>query len=167
MINTFDGAFLMPGQLPSIEAVEQELTSVIWQPLHRAVVGANRAILASARDTGNTGFTDVLRVGLLLTKTADKNHFTTWGMVNDLDTDLIEGVLLISQKMQRVGNNVDRFMGHILLGGYVKVNGLIVPGSTAAGIVGHAREAQIREQMFPAFKFDDDPVGHLAKTYAT
>lgn len=164
MLQSYDGAFMMPGQLPSIEAVEQELTSVIWQPLYRCIVGANRAIAGAARDTGNTNFTDVLRPGLLLTKNAAGN-FVPWGSVEDFETDKIEGVLLISMKMQRVGQNVDRFMGHIMLGGPVKVNGLIVPGQTTAGIVGHAQETWIRQQMVPAFQFDDDPVGHLGKFY--
>ena len=162
MLMSYDGAFLPPGQLPTIESLEQDLTSVIWQPLHRCVVGANRRIAGAARDSGHTGFTDVLRFGTLLTKNSAGN-FIQWGGATSLDADLIQGVLLISMKMQRAGTNQDRWMGHIMLGGYVKARGLIVPGTAAPGIVGHARETQIRRSMHPSFVFDDDPVGHLGK----
>lgn len=162
MIMSYDGSFMTPGQLPSIETLEQELTSVIWQPLFRCVTGANRQLIGTTRDNGNTNFTDVLRVGLLLTKNSD-GDFTHWGGVTSLDVDLIEGVLLIAMKMQRTGINTPRFMGHIMLGGFVKTKGLIVPGTVDAGIVGHAREDQIRRQMHYSFVFDDDPVRHLGR----
>ena len=161
-IMSYDGSFLPSGQLPTVETLEHELTSVTWQPMHRNIVGANRYLLGTTRDTGHTNFTDVLRVGLLLTKNND-GDFIQWGGATSLDVDLIEGVLLIAMKMQRAGVNTPRFMGHIMLGGFVKVNGLIVPGSTTAGIVGHAREDQIRRQMHYAFTFDDDPVKHLGR----
>lgn len=162
MLSSYDGAFLPPGQLPTVESLEQDLTSVIWQPLHRCVVGANKRIAGTSRDDGHTNFTDVLRFGLLLTKNSAGN-FTHWGGAVSLDADLIQGVLLISMKMQRNGINTDRWMGHIMLGGYVKAMGLIVPGTSASGIVGHAREVQIRRQMRDAFTFDDDPLKHVGR----
>jgi hypothetical protein len=158
---SFQGSFLPPGQLPSIESIEQDLTSVIWNRLELQVIGSHSLIDGAARDTGNTGFTDVLRPGLLLTKTAG-GKFIQWGAVTSFAADKIQGVLLMSQKMTRMGSNQDRWLGYVLLGGYVKVNGLIVPTSTSAGIAGHAQETNIRTQMKYAFHFDDDPLGHLA-----
>lgn len=166
MIYSFEGVNMMPGQLPAIEQIEQELTSVIWQPLYRCVVGVNRAIKGSSRDSGNTGYTDTLRPGLLLTKTADGSYFVPWGSVTDYATDRIEGVLLIATKMQRMGVDADRFMGHIMIGGYVKERGLIIPGETGAGIASHAQEMNIRRQMWKNFSFDDDPQGHKAALFA-
>lgn len=163
MLQSFDGAFLAPGQLPSIESIEQELDSVIWQPLHRCVVGINRLIAGASRDAGNAP-TTVLRPGLLLTKNAAGN-FVPWGTVADLATDLIEGVMLYAQQMTRMGTNADRFCGYVMIGGFVKVNGLIIPGEQDSGIVGADEEDRIRQLMVPAFVFDDDPVGHKGKTY--
>lgn len=164
LIGSYDGSHLMPGELPGIaEVVEQDLTSVIWQPLHRCVVGANRPIDGATRDTGNTVQPNVLRPGLLLSKNPGGTKFVLW----QPGVNLIEGVLLISQNVTLSGTNADRFMGHIMLGGFVKNLGLIVPGQTNAGIVGNPNEMLIREQMFPAFKFDDDPLGHLVKDYGT
>lgn len=161
IISSFDGSWLVPGQLPSVEAIEQDLTSVIWQPLHRAIVGANAKISGASRDTGNVGFTDVLRPGLLLTKNAD-GDFIEWGSVVSKAVDPIQGVLLMSLKVTRNGVNTDRFIGHILLGGFVKCKGIIVPGTAAAGILGNADEALIRKKMLFNFTFDDDQTKSLA-----
>jgi hypothetical protein len=158
---SYQGSFLPPGQLPSIESIEQDLTSVIWNRLELQVIGSNALISGAARDAGNTGFTDVLRPGLLLTKDAD-GKFVEWGSVTSFVADTIEGVMLMAQRVTRLGTNQDRFLGYILLGGCVKVNGLIVPGETAAGIAGNAQETNIRTQMKYAFRFDDDPLSHLA-----
>lgn len=163
MIQSYDGAFLTPGQMPSIESIEHELDSVIWQPLHRCVVGTNRVLAGTSRDMGNIPNT-VLRPGLLLTKNAAGN-FVPWGTVANVATDLIQGVMLYAQQVTRMGANANRFCGYLMIGGFVKVNGLIIPGAEAAGITGSS-EVRIRKLMHPAFVFDDDPVGHKAKVYA-
>lgn len=160
-IMSYQGSFLPPGQLPSIESIEQDLTSVIWNRLELQVIGSHSLISGAARDVGNTGFTDVLRPGLLLTKDAD-GKFVEWGSVTDFATDTIEGVMLMAQRVTRLGTDQDRFLGYVLLGGCVKADGLIVPGKTAATIVGDAQETNIRTQMKYGFRFDDDPLSHLA-----
>jgi hypothetical protein len=162
MIMSYDGSWLPAGQTTLEETLEHSLTSVTWNRPHGLVSSANRQIVGTARDAGHTNYTDILRVGLLLTKNAD-GDFTHWGGVTSLDVDLIEGVLLVAMKMQRQGVNQNRFMGHIMLGGFIKVNGIVIPGTAAAGIVGHAREDQIRRQMHYSFVFDDDPVRHLGR----
>lgn len=165
MLNSYQGAFLPPGQLPSIETVEEDLTSVYWNRLELLVIGSHSIISGAARDAGNTDFTDILRPGLLLTKDAE-GKFIQWGGRTSFAADRIEGVLLISQRVTRFGANQDKFMGYVLLGGQVKVNGLIIPGQTGAGIIGNAQEANIRGQMRFGFRFDDDPFGHKAPALA-
>jgi hypothetical protein len=157
---SFDASWLLPGQMPSLESIEQDLTSVIWQPLHRAVTGRNLKLAGSTRDVGNTGFTDVLRPGLLLTIDPGTGMLTHWGSVVSKATDPIEGVLLLSMKMTASGTNVDRFMGHVMFGGYLKSKGIIIPGNASAGIVG-ADENLIRRKMLFTFTFDDDPCKNL------
>ena len=160
-IYSYDGEHLAPGQLPTIETVEQDLTSVIWQPLHRAIVGANRPLLGTTVDAGHAP-DDVLRPGLLLTKTADGKAFTHWGGVGDKTTDKIEGVLLHAVKMKTGTTSRTRFTGYILLGGFVKVDGIVIPGNASAGLVGDANEAAIRAMVKNVLVFDDDPFAHKA-----
>lgn len=164
MLHSFQGSFLPPGQLASIESIEEDITSVVWNKLDLLLIGSNALMDGSSRDVGNTGYTDVLRPGLLLTKTT-AGKFKPWGTVTSFAADKIQGVLLMSQRMTRFGGNQDKWCGYVLLGGQVKINGIIVPGSTTAGIVGHAQEANIRGQMRYAFRFDDDPMGHLAPAF--
>lgn len=161
---SYDGQMLLPGQLPPIEAIEQDLTDVLWDKLYKATFQSYAPIDGAARDAGNTGFTDVLRPGLLLTRHTTTGKWLQWSGQTSFAADKIQGVLMLAQKMQRTGSNEDRFTGYILVGGHVKVNGLIVPGQTSAGIVGHAQETNIRQQMFKNFMFDDDPMGHKAGT---
>lgn len=160
MLMSYDGGFMSPGEMPPLEIVFDELTSVIWGRLELQVINGIAPIVGTARDAGNTP-TDVLRSGLLLTKTA-AGKYTDWGSVVNTATDKIEGILLTTLKMQRVGVNQDRHLGYILVGGLVKANGIIIPGNSTSGIVGDALETAIRQQLHPAFRFDDDPIGHLA-----
>ena len=159
--NSYELVGLLPGQLPSIETVEQELTSVIWNRLDQQWIGSNRQFAKECVDVGNTGNTDVLRPGLLLT--VDGNgHYREWGGVADFATDKIEGVVLLATKMNLHGTQVNRYMGYVFLGGGLKERGVIVPGEVNPGIVGHAQETNIRTQMKYNTLFDDDPFGHLA-----
>ena len=160
MIMSYDGSFLPPGQLPPLEVIFDELTSVIWGRLEQQVISAYLPIDGESRDVGNTP-TDVLRSGLILTKNATGTRFVPWGTVVDYATDNIEGILLTTIKMQRAGTNTDRHMGYILVGGLVKASGLIIPGDADSGIVGKAEEALVRGGMHPVCRFDDDPFGNL------
>lgn len=161
MIMSYDGMHLVPGQGSPYEVAEQDLTSVIWNNPWLSVIGAQRLFSGTARDAGNTGYTDVLRPGLLLTKTAD-GKFIQWGAVTDFATDKIEGILLSTLKVTVNSVNTDKFFGYVLIGGFAKVKGLIVPGTTRAGIVGHAQEARIRTLLKWSVKLDDDPFCNLA-----
>ena len=158
----FQGSNLIPGMLPTLEVIESDLTSVIWGRLEQQLIGYNAVISGASRDLGNTGYTTILRPGLLLTKNLAGTKYVPWGSVAGCATDKIEGVLLHAQPTQRAGSDADRFVGYLLVGGNVKVKGLCVYDSAATGILGHAQELVIRSQMFPAYRFDDDPVGHLA-----
>ncbi len=157
---SYQGSFLPPGQLPSVESIEQDLTSVIWNRLELQLIGSNALISGAARDNGNTDYESVLRPGLLLTKDAN-GKLLEWGGVVNFATDTIEGVMLMAQRITRGGANQDRWLGYILLGGLVKAQGLIVPENAGSGIVGDTNETLIRQQMRIGFRFDDDPLGHL------
>ena len=158
---SYQGSYLPPGQLPSVESIEQDLTSVIWNRLELQVIGSNVLISGASRDVGNTGFTTVLRPGLILTKDTD-GKFLEWGSVTSKAADTIEGILLMALQMQRAGADQDRYVGYVLLGGLVKANGLIVPGNASSGIVGDTDETLIRTNMKYGFRFDDDPLSNLA-----
>jgi len=160
---SYDAQMLPPGLLPPIEAIEQDLTSIIWDKLYKSTFQSYVTIDGAARDDDGSSQT-VLRPGLLMTKNTSTDKWQPWGTETSFTSDKIQGVLMLAQKMTRNGVDQDRFTGYMLVGGLVKVNGLIVHGESSAGIVGHAQETNIRQQMYKNFMFDDDPQGHKAGT---
>lgn len=157
MFGTAPGHFLTPFN----EVVNS--TNITWGRLdHQTYLPY--VIDGSARDAGNTNFTDVLRPGLLLGKVitgTDKGKMMQWNPSATDGSQKIAGVLMSAQKMQLMGSDQDRYTGYILLGGNVKSAGLCIPSLTTDGIVGAALEYVVRRQMAYAFKFDDDPMGYF------
>lgn len=160
MLMGYSGQFLPPGNLAEITTLETEFTSVFWGRLDQLVIGHNVVLDGTTRDAGNTGYTTSLRPGLLLGKITATGKFKQWNPAATDGTQFIAGVLLHSLYMQRNNADQDRFVGYVLFGGQVKVNGLVIATETAAGIVGTDAEYAVRSQMKHGFRFDDDPIGY-------
>ncbi len=155
----FDGHFLSPGMGTPLEEVTNPYGSKWGQPFQMQTLPM--LIDGAARDTGNTGYTDVLRPGLLLGKVQSTGKLTTWSPTATDGSNKIAGILIHAVKMQQAGTNQDRFTGFVFVGGSITARGLLVPGNTDYGIDGDDEEYNVRAQMSPAFHFDDDPLGHL------
>lgn len=160
---SFDMFGVAPGHYmtPFQEVVNS--TNITWGRLDQQIYLAT-VIDGSARDAGNTNFTDVLRPGLLLgkiTSGADAGKFKQWSPDATDGSQKIVGVLMSAQKMQLMGSDQDRYVGYVLYGGCVKAKGVVIASSTSDGIVGHALEYVVRRQMSMAFRFDDDPAGYI------
>jgi hypothetical protein len=151
----FDGSYLVPGLQSVLATVENQF----WWDRYERQVWSPQVIDGSARDSGNTSYTDVLRPGLLLGKITATGKLKEWSPTATDGSQLIWGVLGYAQKMQRNGANADRWMGQILLSGALKANRILVPGQTAFGISGLSTEFTIRKQLHSRFLFDDMPWG--------
>jgi hypothetical protein len=57
--------------------------------------------------------------------------------------------------MTRLNLNQDRWLGFMMVAGFVKADRLLIPGEANLGIVGHAYEHIIRAQLFPRFQTSD------------
>jgi hypothetical protein len=147
----FTGAFGLPGIQAALETVE----NVFWWGRFENNIYMPWVIDGATRDTGNTGYTDVLRPGLLLGEITATQKLTDWDHTALDGSQNIVGVLSYAQKMQRLGSNADRWLGWILVGGNVKGDKLIVPGQTNFGISGETEEHIARAQMHPRFTFSD------------
>ena len=159
MLN-YEGGFLTPGQTSEVLAIEPELTGIFWGNPQQQVIGYNVVLDGASRDAGNTGFTTTLRPGLLLGQIGTTKKLKQWDPTAVDGSQRIAGVLLHSQFVQRVGSNADRFIGYVLFGGNVKINGLVQASRTTAGILATDYEYMIRNQMSRSFRFDDDPLGY-------
>lgn len=120
-------------------------------------------VAGTARDAGNTGFTDVLRPGLLLGYNPTTRRWMQWTVDAVDGTQTVAGVLVAAQKMTNQGANQDRFVGVICVKGLVRAAGLSIAATATQGIVGHAAEWVIRRQMNMNFVFDDRPSGYYAE----
>jgi hypothetical protein len=147
----FTGAFGIPGIAAALETVE----NVFWWGRFENNQYVGAVIEGAARDTGNTGYTDVLRPGLLLGQLTTGEKYTEWDPTATDGSQMIKGVLAYAQKMQRLGSNADRWVGWIMVGGNIKADRLLIPGQTAYTIAGNANEHLIRAQMFGRFLFSD------------
>lgn len=163
MTYSFDMSNLLGGHYatPFNEVVNP--TNITWGRLDQQIF-LPVIIDGSARDAGNTNFTDVLRPGLLMgkiTSGADVNKFKQWNPDATDGSQKICGILLSAQKMQLLNNDYDRATGYILFAGNIKASGLMVASSSSSGIAGTALEWMIRRQLAQSFRLDDDPSGYF------
>ena len=153
------GAFGAPGIQAALETIE----NVFWWGRWESHLYVGAVVEGDSRDTGNTGYTEILRPGLIMGKKTTGDKWMPWNGspgAGDEGIDTALGVLSYSQKMTRRGADQDRWFGWIMLGGGVKARNLLVPGSTSFGLAGSAHEHIIRAQMHPRFTFDANPAGN-------
>jgi hypothetical protein len=148
---SFDGAYMMPGQ--TSERFTWENT--FWFGDRHLQQWTSGVISGAARDVGNTSYTTILRSGLLLGRVTATNKIKEWNPTGTDGSQYIFGVLDLSQSMQRLGNDQDRWLAYTMVGGTIKADRLIVPGTTALGISGTTYEHMIRAQMYRRFIFSD------------
>lgn len=121
----------------------------------------------ASRDAGNTGYTQVLRPGLIMgrvdTGSAPLLKLKQWDPTATDGTQKIAGVLMTPLNMTTLSNNYDRFAGYVLVGGQVIAKALCLASTATPGIAGTANEYLIRSMMSPYFQFSDDPMGLKAE----
>ncbi len=147
----FTGAWGMPGIAAALETVERQ----IWWNRWEDCVWVPHVIVGSARDTGNTSYTDVLRPGLALGQITATGKLKEWNPTGTDGSERIYGFLQYSQKMQRLGADQDRYIGWVMVAGMLKADHILIPGQTAYGISGLTTEFIIRAQLHPRFLLSD------------
>lgn len=149
---SFDGAYIMPGQLT--ERLTWENT--FWFGDRALQQWTGVVLSGAARDTGNTSYTTILRSGLLLGRVTATNKIKEWNPTGTDGSEQIFGVLDLSVNTQRLGANQDRWLAYIMVGGTLKADRLIIPGNTTMGIDNETLEHLVRAQMYRRFIFSDD-----------
>jgi hypothetical protein len=158
-ITNFDFHNIMPGQqLPPVQEVVAR-GSIMWGPMtHQQFFPG--IIDGTSRDAGNTGYTNVLRPGLLLGRVAGTKKYKQFDPTATDGTQKVAAVLLHAVKVQMDSTDRDRFMGYVLIRGGLRTGGIQLASSSNYGIVGNANEWLIRRQMDSRFIFDDMPEGY-------
>ena len=151
----FTGAFGLPSAQSALETSE----NVFWWGRFEQEAFIGSIIDGSARDAGNTGYTDVLRPGLLLGRITASGKLKEWNPAATDGSQNVYGVLGYSQKMSRLGANADRWLGWVYTWGFLKGDRVLVPGSTNFGLSGNVNEHLIRTQLDKRFTFSDQLEG--------
>lgn len=154
----FDAHYSTPGMGAVAEIVEAP-TGMKWGKPH-PLQWLPARISGAARDAGNTGYTTVLRPGLLLGTIAATGLMKQWDPTAIDGSHKISGVLPFALPVTQSGTDTERFIS-VVAGGSIVERGLAIASSTSWGIDGHAEEYNIRSQMTPGFVFDDDPMHAL------
>jgi hypothetical protein len=147
----FTGAFAVP----SIQSLLETYENQFWFDRYENQIWTGVVLSGASRDAGNTNYTDILRPGLLLGRITATNKVKEWNPTGTDGSQEVFGILGPASKMQRLGANQDRWLGQIMVSGYVKPDRLIIPGNSSLGIASNASEWVIRSQMFRRFIFSD------------
>ncbi len=141
-------SFLPPGVDGIIETKENvvsygDLRYANFWKLQQALIDG------SSRDTGNTGLTTELRVGLLMSFNQVTKKWEPYDGVGAGNTGLqeVSGVLYASIQTQKNAADQDRFVSAIYLGGLWRSEGLIILGETTPGLVGATLETITRASI--------------------
>ena len=148
----YGGSQRTPGMDPVIETFENEFKWGKWEM--QLITGLT--IAAATVDTGNTGYTTILRAGLLLGRVTATNALTTWDPSATDGSQNIFGVLHRSVNMATNGTAEDRLAGPVVAAGGLLSEALIVPGVTARGLSGTTNEWAARKQLRANFFLNDD-----------
>lgn len=145
--------YLAPGVRDSVETFENVVQ--FGDPLRANFFKFGALIDGASRDLANTGSTNILRPGLLMSYNASKwIPYNTAGVGT---TDAIQGILYESINMFLDGQDVDRQRGFIIMpGSPIKMSALITNDGTPGPVVGHASEGDIRTALTALNYLADD-----------
>jgi len=143
---SFLGAYGLPGVQSTLETIENQF----WWGRYEDQFWTPAVIDKATRDTGNTGYTDVLRPGLILGKKTSTGKLLQWDPTAVDGTQFACAILDISLRV----TSGDRWYS-VLVVGRLKSDRLLIPGNVDFGISGNANELLLRSQLSPRFLFSD------------
>jgi hypothetical protein len=143
-----------PGIQASYEATEN---SFLWGKWENQYI-AGLSIDGTSEDSGNTGYTSILRKGLLMGRVAASKMLKPWDPTATTGEQHIYGILGMEVNVHNAaGANTNRLTGMIYVAGGVDPAKLYVPGTTAIGLSSSAAyEVLAKELLRGRFVLKDD-----------
>lgn len=140
---------VFPGMSTILETVQNQIW---WEgPWHNMRLPIT---LSSATVDSQNTVTTTLRAGLLLGKITATGLFKEWNPTGTDGSEVIAAVLAEPISVAQGSSTADRYTGNALFCGNLYSDRIVVPGTAAEGISGHAREYQILAQLWPRFWLD-------------
>lgn len=130
---------------PGLESVLETVQNQFWWGRNEQQTFIPATISGAARDAGNT-VTDVLRGGLLLGRVTSTGYLKEWNPAATDGSEVIFGILAAPLKMTDAGTDTDRFT-YVFIKGNVYSDRLVIKDAADEGMVGHAQEFNILNQL--------------------
>lgn len=148
---------LIPGMGTEAFSNESDLTSLINGPLWNSQFVPYARVSGAARDTGNTGSTTVLRVGLVMSIISATNLWTPWvtGAVDG--SQFAAGILCeLGLNTQMDAADADRWLATILVKGIVNPEAMCVASTANYGLIRTGTGLTIRKHLMYQIIMSDD-----------
>lgn len=130
---------------PGLDSVLDTVQNQFWWGRESQQRFLPATVSSAARDAGNT-VTTTLRGGLLLGRVTSTGFLKEWNSTGTDGSEVIVGILPAPLTVSDAGTVADRYT-YVYVGGNVLSNRILIPGEAVEGIVGHAKEFQILEQL--------------------
>ena len=130
---------------PGLDSVLDTVQNQFWWGRESQQRFLPATIVSSALDAGNT-VTTTLRGGLLLGRITTTGKLKQWNPTGTDGSEVIVGLLPAPLTPVDGGTVADRYT-YVYVGGNLLSDRILIPGEAVEGIVGHALEFQIVNQL--------------------
>lgn len=146
----------IPGTGTEIRTTEQDLSGLFYGPMQGIILTpSTQCIIDGASvDAGNTGFTNVLRQGLVMARVTATGKWRPFNNAGVDGTEIAQGILLLSTA---IPNGQDIINGQICVSApCLEPAGLCLAAAAAYGLGTTGAGLNVRKHLAFAFKFADD-----------
>jgi hypothetical protein len=131
----YQGLFLTPGMGSAVYANDTDISGIFYGPIAHQVYRNACVVSGASRDPGNTSFTTVLRIGLIMGIITASNKWAPFDNAASDGTQLARGILLsFGLNTQSDGADADRYLATILVSGVVNPSALCIATTAGYGI---------------------------------
>jgi len=163
-LGPYQGMFLTPGMSAETYSAETDLSEIVYGPLWNCVYLNYAVVDGASRDAGNTGYTTVLRPGLIMAKVTATGKWKPFVSGASDGTELARGILLaFGLNTQMDGADADRFLATILVKGIVNPSGLCLNTTAAYGLARSSVGLAVRKHFKYNLTMSDDFEGDLVE----
>ena len=146
----------IPGTGTEIRTTEQDLSGMFYGPMQGIILTPSTActIDGESLDAGNTGFTTVLRQGLVMGKVTSTGKWKPFSESATDGTEVARGILLLATA---IPNSLDIINAQIMVAApCLEPAGLCLASSSSYGIGTTGAGLTVRKHLARNFLFSDD-----------
>jgi hypothetical protein len=170
MLSPYQAQFLPPGWGVEFQTAETDISGWLYagSSIGSCLQVPYALLDGTSRDAGNTGFTSVLRPGLIMAQVTATGKWKQFDNAAVDGTQFARGILgWYGLNTQLAGADQDRWMANIIIGNAcLQPNGLCIAASATYGIATTGAGLAVRKHFLHAFQFCDDFMGAIPAPFA-